>query len=218
MKPNGTLGHVYNAFEFLYRLIYLNLLWFSFTIIGGIIFGIGPSTVALYDVTRRWLRKELGNDRYIFKLYFTSFKQNFFAGNTLTLPVLSIYFMLLVNYRYASMRFEVIFEVIQVAMVVIAVILTIMLTYLFPMFVHYELSMSNYFRKVPLLVIAHPVPTMLNVIWVALVAYLIYQLFPYSILIGMSGLAYGVMGITYSSFVRNEEIRINQANDNKKIG
>lgn len=206
MNDDGVLGKLYVAFDFVYRLIYLNLLWFSFTLIGAFIFGIGPSTIALYHVIRKWLRKELGNDQHIFKDYLQAYKDNFIKGNIIGLIVIFVYFMFLVNYRYATLRTELVFQFIRVSTVILAIITTIMATYLAPLYVHYKLTIKEYFQKSFVLAIAHPLPTLLNVVWLIIVGYLFNVLFPFSLLLGVSCLAYGLMGITYSSFVRNDRL------------
>ncbi|WP_067843502.1 YesL family protein [Amphibacillus sediminis] len=207
MIQNGVLGRVYAAFEFVYRLIYLNLLWFSFTLLGAVIFGIGPSTIALYHLIRKWLKKELGNDRHIFVQYFQAYKANFKSGNIIGLSVMLLFFMFLVNYRYSSMHSTFIFQYIQISTLILACLTTVILTYLIPLYVHYDLKLKDYFSRSVVIALAHPLPTLLNIGWLVMIGYLFYQFFPFSLLVGVSSLAYGIMGISYSSFVRNEQIR-----------
>ncbi|WP_017472472.1 YesL family protein [Amphibacillus jilinensis] len=206
MSHYRSLGKVYLGFEFIYRLVYLNLLWTTFSLIGGILFGIGPSTLALYHVNRKWLRKELGSDRDIFKHYFTAYKRHFITGNLIGLSLIVLFFIFLVNYRYASARSEIVFQFIQVATVVLSFVAVIILTYLFPLYVHYQLPLKVYYLKSWIVALAHPVPTVLNLVWLMLIGYLTYRLFPFSLLLTMSSLAYGIMGISYSCFIRNDQM------------
>jgi len=39
-----------------YRVILLQFLWLSVTLLGGVVFGIGPATYALMKTYDRWLR------------------------------------------------------------------------------------------------------------------------------------------------------------------
>lgn len=44
--------------EWLFRLMWTNLLWIGFTILGLGIFGIMPATVAMFTVVRKWQMHE----------------------------------------------------------------------------------------------------------------------------------------------------------------
>lgn len=205
MGQKGRLGKLYGAFEYLYKLLYLNVLWLSFTVLGGFIFGWAPSTHALFHVIRKEFKSELGTDSHIFKTYLGAFKSSFVHGNIIGIILSLIGYMLLVNYRYASLRGEFIFQFIQVVTVVVAVLFVILLTYIFPMYAHYQLKLSAYFSKSLLVGVMSPIPTLLNLAWVVIVGYLSFQLYPLSLFFIVSGLAYGLMGITYSFFVRNDQ-------------
>jgi uncharacterized membrane protein YesL len=59
---------VYRFCEWVTRLAYLNLLWIMFSLAGLVVFGVMPSTIAMYTVTRRWLTEDV--DIPIFKYIF----------------------------------------------------------------------------------------------------------------------------------------------------
>ncbi len=44
------------TFEFISRLVYLNVLWLLGTLAGGIVFGLYPATFSVFYLTRQWLR------------------------------------------------------------------------------------------------------------------------------------------------------------------
>lgn len=206
MNASGTLGKIYQGIDFLYQLIFLNLLWFSFTVIGLGVFGIGPSTIALYATIRKKLMDEGGNDRTTFKFYFMTYKTNFVKGNVIGLIALIFYYILLVNYRYTSIQPAFIFQLISALTIIIFVISLLVLAYLIPLYVHYELKMMTYLTRALTLTFSQLILTLMNGVWIVLVGYLSYQLFPFSWLFSVSGLAYGIMGITYSFFKVNDEM------------
>ncbi|MCZ0704338.1 putative membrane protein YesL [Natronobacillus azotifigens] len=206
MKPNGSLGKVYGGIEFIYQLLYLNILWFSFMVIGLGLFGIGPSTIALYATIRKTLMNKMGDDRFTFTFYFRTYKENFVRGNVLAIFIMLFGYILLVNYRYASIQPELIFQIISGATIVIAVLACIIISYIFPLYVHYELRMYEYVTKAITLMMGNLVPTLLNAFWIVIIGYLSYRLYPFSLLLAVSGLAYGIMGITYSFFTMNDRM------------
>src|SRR4051812_27089176 len=82
MEPQGVLGGFYRLSDWIMRLAYVNLLWFSFTLLGGIIFGIMPATIALFAITRKWeMDKE--EDFPIFKTFWESYRKDFIKANLL---------------------------------------------------------------------------------------------------------------------------------------
>ncbi|HWV50433.1 MAG TPA: DUF624 domain-containing protein, partial [Microbacterium sp.] len=52
----GWALHVHAAFEWLWWVATVNLLWLVFTLAGGIVLGIAPASVAAAELTRRRLR------------------------------------------------------------------------------------------------------------------------------------------------------------------
>lgn len=216
-NDGGKLEKIYTGIDFIYRLMILNLLWIVFTLLGGGLFGFGPSTIALFDVTRKWIQKEEGNDKELFFRYLSAFKKNFLVGNIAGFGIGLIFYMLLVNYRYTNLRGELLYTVINVATMFFFFIFLIVLAYLIPLYVHYEMDWKNYFGKAFVLSYLQPLPTALLVFWIGLIGYLTFTLFPFSLLLCFSGMAYGVMGICYSSFIRNEMMLENKEEEKTQV-
>lgn len=210
MDREGIFDKLYTGIDFIYRLLYLNVLWFGFTLIGLVIAGFGPSTLALFDTIRRWFMSGMGNDKELFLFYYKSYKKHFISGNIMGWSVLLISYVLLVNYRFTNFRMEGIFQVVNVMTVVVAVACAIVLAYLIPLFVHYDLQWKDYLKKAVILAVIQPLPTFLIVLWMAIVLYIAEAIFPYSLLLFSSSFVYGIMGLTYSSFKRNEIILNNK--------
>src|SRR5690625_7635570 len=63
------------------RLVYVNLLWILFTVIGLGVLGIMPATAAMFAVVRKWLRGE--DDFPIFTTYKDAYKEEFLKANLL---------------------------------------------------------------------------------------------------------------------------------------
>ncbi|KRG11791.1 hypothetical protein ACA29_14620 [Lederbergia galactosidilytica] len=54
MFENKLFNNFYQFGETVLLLLYVNALWICFTLLGLIIFGLGPSTVAMYTIFRHW--------------------------------------------------------------------------------------------------------------------------------------------------------------------
>ncbi|WP_421102885.1 DUF624 domain-containing protein [Sporosarcina psychrophila] len=53
---NPTSGFTYNVFEWITRLAYIYLLWILFSLAGGMISGFFPATIAMFAISREWLK------------------------------------------------------------------------------------------------------------------------------------------------------------------
>jgi uncharacterized membrane protein YesL len=112
------------------NLVYVNFLWVLFTLLGLIIFGIGPSTYALVSICRQWIR---GNQNVsVFKAFWKYYKENFkesvfiswiylVAGLVLTVDLLNV-----TNWY------------VRAALFVISFIYLLSLIYIFPIMAHYD--------------------------------------------------------------------------------
>lgn len=56
--PARPLRAVDSVVQWGVRLVWLNLWWSLLTLLGGVVFGIGPATIAAHAVASRWLRGE----------------------------------------------------------------------------------------------------------------------------------------------------------------
>ncbi|WP_347834767.1 DUF624 domain-containing protein [Gracilibacillus sp. JCM 18860] len=62
-----TTSGIFRLCDWIYRLAYLNILAFIFTIIGGIIVGIFPAITAMFAINKKWIDRE--DDFVVWKEY-----------------------------------------------------------------------------------------------------------------------------------------------------
>jgi len=113
----------------------LSLLW---VVCSLPIFTIGASTTALYYVFGKKVR---GEDPYIFKNFFKSFKQNFKQATVVTLILGLLWFSVYLYYKIITggdvktwMQVMALFYMVQV---------TVMTLYIFPVLSRFEMTMKN---------------------------------------------------------------------------
>ncbi|WP_279326382.1 YesL family protein [Bacillus litorisediminis] len=82
------------------RLVWTNLLWMAFTIMGAGVFGIMPATVAMFTVTRKWKLKEF--DFSIRKLFIATYKREFVRSNIIGLIFSIIGVLLYIDLKIAE--------------------------------------------------------------------------------------------------------------------
>ncbi|UOK57848.1 DUF624 domain-containing protein [Bacillus sp. OVS6] len=58
MGSNTLIGKFYTLAEWILKAMYLHLLWIIFTLAGGIVLGVMPSSTAVFSIIRKWLQGE----------------------------------------------------------------------------------------------------------------------------------------------------------------
>lgn len=197
---DGFLGGFYRFGEVVMLLLYVNLLWIIFTLLGLVVFGIGPSTVAMYSVFRHWSMGE--SDVPVFKTFWKSFRNEFFKANALAFVLVIIGYMLYVNLNFFELPNEWLSIIVRYIILIAFFFYIIILIYIFPIYVHYDNTFINYFKNSMLIAIYHPIRT----IYALAATYTVYYLFtvlPVLIfLIGPSLVSMVLMWISYRTFLR----------------
>ncbi|WP_239256403.1 YesL family protein [Listeria ilorinensis] len=83
--------------DWIIRIVWTNIIWVVLTLMGGIILGLMPATVALFTVTRKWTRGDL--DAPIWRLAFQTYKQVFWSANLAGLIFLGLTAFLYIDLR-----------------------------------------------------------------------------------------------------------------------
>src|SRR5690625_4393485 len=199
---DGFLGAFYRFGETVLLLLYVNILWILFTLLGAVIFGVGPSTIAIYTVFRRWSMGE--TDVQVFPTFWGSFKESFFKANLLALILVSMGYMLYVNWNYFQLNHTWFSIIIRYIILIVSFIYGMMLVYIFPLFVHYDNTFVNHFKNSILLAIHHPIRTIYLLAALFTLYYLFATLPVFIFLMGPSLVSLVIMWITYRTFLRIE--------------
>lgn len=184
--------------------VILNLLWIGGTILGGVILGWAPSTVALLTIMRDKIRHtESGSStvKRFFKLYKSEFKNANYIGIIITI----LFAMSYINKKNFDLQPEFIFSVFSIISTCIMIFLLGICLYVFPLYVHYNMPMKQYITKAATFLVLRPVVTILLALWCWLIfsgVHLMPGLIPVLL---FSVFAYGNMAITYQFFMRNED-------------
>jgi uncharacterized membrane protein YesL len=98
MTSEGWASRLHGAFATIAWCCALNLLWIAFTLLGGVVLGIGPATVAACVLTRRRMRGESIQIRDFAAVW----RRELIRGSLVILPVVVLPIVLLSNYAYFS--------------------------------------------------------------------------------------------------------------------
>jgi uncharacterized membrane protein YesL len=167
---NGMADGIYKLSEWFMRFAYINILFILFSVIGLVIFGVGPAFVAMLTVIKKWYSKE---EFPVFKTYMNVFKSEFVQGNKLGVSCIAIGTILFVNFGIIQ-QFEPILRLMLTSAMVMLVVLYLMtFIYLFPLRVKQKLPIGKCIKYGFIVGVTHP---LYFFIWVVGMA-IIYQTF-----------------------------------------
>ncbi|MBM7585597.1 putative membrane protein YesL [Bacillus pakistanensis] len=189
--------------EWVTRLVWVNLLWLLFIGAGLGVFGFMPATIALFTVTRKWTMGDF--DISPWKIFNETFKKEFLranlAGAIFVLLGLFIYFDL----KVAEMMPGIFSIFLYAFFLFLALVLLFTLIYFFPLYVHYHLSMKDYFKQAFIYSIVSPATTLLMTAGLFCIGYLIYHLPGLIPFISGVMMAYWIINVCMKRFRRLEE-------------
>lgn len=203
---NGILKWFYDLGNWLARMMYIHILWAIFTVLGLGVFGIMPSTAALFSVMHKWF--DDGFDTPIFKRFYTTYKKQFLKSNALGVILLGFGIFLYVDMNISK-------EIIQSPYVHIILLLFSLLffvttLYFFPVFARYELKYLYYFKQSFFIALARPFETIAMLLCL-LILYYFFSFLPVMLFFaGSTLIAFPIAWFAHRAFVQIEEKKINQ--------
>ncbi|WP_277679005.1 YesL family protein [Gracilibacillus dipsosauri] len=192
--------------DFGFNLILLNILWVAFTLLGLVIFGLFPATIALFAVIRKWILEN--EDTPILQEFIKRYKAEFKMANVIGYIVFLIGMGLYLDFQIVQKISNESLQVLLInAILVIGIFYLIAVLYVFPLYVHFDFKLMKYLQYACILSIARPFQTIMMVAFVGVILYL-YMLMPALIFpFGMSLFSYIVMRVAALSFPKKKVLQ-----------
>jgi uncharacterized membrane protein YesL len=151
-------GHILTTFSVIAWCAALNALWLAFTLLGGVVLGAGPATVAACIAIRRRMRGESIRWRDFAAVW----RKEFWRGTVVVLPVAAVVVLLYSNYVYFSALGPGAggARLVTLAALVLAIGVG---SYVAPMYAHYDLPLHQYVLKAMRFGLARPASTFILV-------------------------------------------------------
>lgn len=185
-------------------LIYLNLLWIFFTILGLGILGLFPSTIALFGVIRMMVIKEDQEPLKVFQSFWGIFRKDFWKANGFGLFFAFVCYFLIFDFQFVQLsngQFN--FLLPALFFILISSILTLL--FFFPVYVHFELKHFQYIKQSFLIAITSPLE-LFGILASTLAMYFFLTFLPGAIpLFSGSLLAYAMTVLSFRAFKRIEQ-------------
>lgn len=140
----NMLGKLFTICEWIMKLAYVNLLWLLFTMAGLIVFGFMPATVSLFTIVRKWQMKE--TEVPVWDTFLSIYKKEFTKSNLLGFILVICAGFILLDLHFVNGLEGVLQLMFFVLLLIISALYFITLMYLFPVYVHYDLRVSEYIK------------------------------------------------------------------------
>lgn len=156
---NATSSFVYNAVEWITKFAYLNLLWIIFTLLGGVIFGLFPSTISMFAIVREWLKGE--TDIPLFSTFWKNYRVEFINSNLLGVIVTVITAIIVLDIFYIQSTNSDSLTWTYLPLFAFMLLFIMFLFYLFPSFVHFNLKIGQVIKNSFFIMLINPITTLL---------------------------------------------------------
>ncbi|MFD1397362.1 YesL family protein [Kroppenstedtia eburnea] len=170
MEFGKTSGMLFTICEWITRLAYVNLLWLLFSAAGMFVWGIMPSTVALFTVVRKWLLKETGIP--VWNTFWKTYRKEFLRANLLGLLLLIPAVLVAIDLMFL----KTVAGPLQIALfiplwtLILCYLLTLL--FLFPVYVHYRAGMIDSIKYAWFHAVLNPHRSVIMLVAVAAVIFL----------------------------------------------
>lgn len=195
---NSANNFIYHVTEWITRFAYLNLLWVSFTLIGGVLFGLFPATIAMFAVTRQWLK---GNtDKPILQSFWQYYRKDFLKSNLLGLFIVIIAIIIIADILYIKANNNEVLTWTYIPLFAFMLLFLMFLFYIFPTFVHYELKVEQVIKNATLIMLINPIHTLLIFLCLVPLFFIMKTLPALLFICGGSSYAFITMWISLQAF------------------
>lgn len=149
----GWAVGAYHACDLICWIAVLNLLWVGFTLLGGVVLGAGPASVAAHALARRRIR---GEHFSAVQAFWRVWRAEFVRANALLLPAGAVAVLLWLNWlRFGAADTP--GDAALAGLVLVAAALTAAwYAVLVPLYVHYDLPLRSYPGVASRFVLANP--------------------------------------------------------------
>ncbi|WP_166786677.1 YesL family protein [Jeotgalibacillus salarius] len=152
-----TMNGLYTLCEWIAKGAWLNLIWLGYLLGGLVLFSAVPAAFAAFTVIRKWLRGETDLKTWqTFHQAFTQACRKSWKPMTLFTVVL---LLVAAQFIYFAMQ-EVIHPVQFTAGVFFIILIGVIVLYLFPVWVHYDLTFIQMVKQAALIALISPLHTL----------------------------------------------------------
>lgn len=114
----------------------------------------------------------------IFKTFWSTYKNDFIKVNGLGWILLIIGYLLVIEFKILRLQDQFIYVIASFAVISLFILYIIVLAYFFPIYVHFQLRLVDYFKWPLIIGIIHPILTVVMVVGVSFLYYVVFITIP----------------------------------------
>ncbi|KMY49918.1 YesL family protein [Peribacillus loiseleuriae] len=180
------MNNVYVVCDWIIRLLYLNLLWVVFTILGLVVAGIFPATVAMFSILKEWIHE--GKNVRVFNLFLNIYKKEFLKANRLGIILFIISIIFFTDWLFTNQLSGTLGMITKGALLGSGFVFGITLLYVIPVYLQIDGKVFTTIKLAFLIGITYPHYTFIMMISVA-------SLMLLSFLLPMAGFLFFASGL-----------------------
>jgi uncharacterized membrane protein YesL len=154
MTKNILMNRMYDFCVTVTRFFYFNCLWLLFTLAGGLVLGVFPATVALLSIVRKNLMNQDIGPAITF--FYKKFKSEFIKANLLGYSAAAVGSFLYLDLNFIQSQEGLFFYALYILILILSVVFFLAVLVIFPLYVHYDQQLMQYFKTSLLLVLSKP--------------------------------------------------------------
>ncbi|RFB15338.1 DUF624 domain-containing protein [Bacillus sp. HNG] len=193
-----TANRAYAASLWISKFAYINILWLGFSLVGLIVLGFFPATMAMFAVIRKWLMGE--TDIPVFHTFWSIYKVEFLKSNGLGLIIVIVGGLIILDLVFVKN-----FSVIQIPIYLFMFLAVLTLLYIFPVFVHYELKIVHIIKNAFLLMLINPLENLVMIVSLVTVFFVVKYIPGLGFFFGGSLAGAIIMAVCYRAFKKMEK-------------
>ncbi|MDG5471628.1 DUF624 domain-containing protein [Jeotgalibacillus sp. ET6] len=150
---------LYKLCEWVMRLAYLNILWLFFSLLGFVAAGVFPASIAGFTILRQWFLGKTGFP--VFRTFWHTYKNEWMKANKLGAFVIAALLLLYLDFLFLVSIDGGWQMAVSVLFFLFALIVSGTALFLFPVYVHYDLSVMRVLFHAFILFLSYPLHSIL---------------------------------------------------------
>jgi uncharacterized membrane protein YesL len=167
---NGLLNKFYSLSTWIYNLAYINILWLTFTLLGGVVLGIFPSTIAMFFIIKRMFLEK--SDFSIIKEFTLLYKKEFKKSNLLFFPFILLAIIVAADIRFISSLDFAFNSLLVQLFYVLLFLLAMIFIYSLVVYIYGARGKKEIFKKSFSLLLNNPMTNLYILTWLLLLHFL----------------------------------------------
>lgn len=197
------MNAVHTFFDWVAKIALLNILWIIFTLLGLGVFGFFPALSASFAIARKWVSGY--TDVKVIRSFWKYYKRDFWKSIGLGYILAIVAYILYLDFLFITVYPGDYVVLLTIPFIFISVLFTLTSLYVFPVFVHYQMKISQVLKSAFFIMILNPLPTFVMVLGLAGVLTILYFFQGLFIFFGISVISVVVMMPAYRAFKKAEE-------------